>query len=357
MEQKARENMIDPQADLQSDIYMMALIEANNCNPNGDTVDNKPNQLHDGSERGFLTHGWFTRLLRDAVEKEHEGTILDLKREDMPDFLCQKNRLLKIDEYVKAVRAKDINKAKAILCRLFFDVRAIGDVMLSAKELAVKEENTPAVLKDSTSAESAVENTAENAKGNQKAKKETAKYDGFHINGPFSLETAISICPIKIEDVGIACSTNRSNDGTEPERSSLGHQYFLFHGLYPFFGGFKKFLAGKTHFTEGDLVIFKEAVDNMVKNYASMSRASGTLTLRGVIWWRKKKGKDVLEGDLRKSVKFELRDGVSIPTNIDDYVITLRDNPDTDIDVHDFGANFLDEEGHLWAQRYAYKKG
>ena len=80
----------------------------------------------------------------------------------------------------------------------------------------------------------------------------------------------------------------------------------------------------KTHFTEEDAEVLKECLRTLFVNDASSARPEGSMEVVRLYWWQHdcKAGK-CSSAKIHRSVKVSLKDGVIMPSSVEDYNIDI----------------------------------
>jgi CRISPR-associated protein Csd2 len=241
------------------------LFDVQNGNPNGDPdADNQP-RVDPETGHGLVTDVAIKRKLRNYVT---------LTRSGQPHCeIYVKERGILANEQRKAYTAegidpdgKNIDRARAWMCKNFYDVRTFGAVMTTGK------------------AESEEEN------GHKSKAKNSKFWNCGQVRGPVQFAFSRSIDPVfsiahTITRVALtnASDTKQESQITESgeERAAsgqMGRKHGVLYGLYRMHGFVSPFLGRDTGFTEADLGLLMEALANAFTHDRSAAR--GEMTVR-----------------------------------------------------------------------------
>ncbi len=152
----------------------------------------------------------------------------------------------------------------------------------------------------------------------------TIKDFSMGIRGAVSIQPAFSIDPIDIESIQITKSVN--SDPTESGKKSadtMGTKHRVNYALYRTNGSINPHFAEKNNFTKEDAEMIKKALSTLFENDISSARPEGSMRVVKLYWWEHNTPSgDIPSIDLFDSVKIEKKDGVDIPTSLDDYTIS-----------------------------------
>lgn len=236
------------------------LFDVTNGNPNGDPDAGNLPRLDPESGCGLVTDVSLKRKVRNYVE---------LARPDAPGYaIYVRNGALLNEQHRKAYRAvrpddaevaeqarlnpkndAEASKLKAFMCANFFDVRAFGAVMSTGINCG-------------------------------------------QVRGPVQLTFAQSVEPIMPHEVSItrmaatdaprrARGEAENEEDQRTDRRTMGRKHIVPYGLYRAHGFISANLAEDTGFTEDDLALLFEALQNMFDHDRSAAR--GEMTTRRLI--------------------------------------------------------------------------
>ena len=141
------------------------------------------------------------------------------------------------------------------------------------------------------------------------------------VRGPVSVHQAVSVSPVDIESMQITKSVSgEKKDGKEKGSDTMGTKHFVRFGLYKIKGSVNVQLAEKTGFSEDDAVLLKECLRTLFVNDSSSARPDGSMEVFKLYWWQHNcKEGQYSSAKVHNSVRVELKDGVIVPTSVDDY--------------------------------------
>ena len=146
----------------------------------------------------------------------------------------------------------------------------------------------------------------------------------FGVRGPVSIHQAVSASPVQVRSIQIV----KSISGDGEKRDTMGQKHFVQFGLYKIKGSVNVQLAEKTGFTDEDAAVLKECLRTLFVNDASAARPDGSMEVIKVYWWQHNcKDGQYSSATVHRSVHVELKDGVTFPTCVDDYNITVDELP------------------------------
>ncbi len=253
-------------------IDLALLISVDNANPNGDPL-NRGLPRRDRFGRGVISAVCIKRKLRNALEQMGQEILISPPEYPGDDL---------------AHRLSDVSRRsdmKDEACRRWFDVRAFGQTF------AVRGCN----------------------------------FSG--IRGAVSLQSAVSVCPVRIVNQGItSCFSGK--------KSSIGFKTSVEHGLYVLKGSIIPGAAAKNRFSEEDCIILQKALLHMTDEDCSSSRPAGSVEVRKLLWWEH----PGMLGAVSPSCVFgsvSIRPAHGEPKRYEDYRIDIADIPGVKLTVFD----------------------
>ncbi len=259
-----------PDAPLENRYELVLLYDVRNGNPNGDPdADNAP-RVDPETGHGLVTDVCNKRKIRNYVGLTREfaspWNIYVKERGILANVQREAHKQLGIEP-----DGKSVEKARAYMCKHYFDVRAFGAVMTTGKA--------------ESEADAAVN-------GGRKAKGPAKLWNCGQVRGPVQFGFSTSIDPImsvahtitrtaltNATDAGQQASA--SEDGEEKASSGqIGRKHGVAYGLYRMHGFVSPFLAKDTGFTQGDLAVLLEALEHMFDHDRSASR--GEMAVRAL---------------------------------------------------------------------------
>lgn len=218
------------------------LFDVKNGNPNGDPDAGNLPRIDPETSHGIVTDVCLKRKVRNYIE------IIKSDKAPYGIYIKEKAILTERREpaYLAVEEEKDkankISKARAWMCKNFYDVRTFGAVM-SAKE---------------------------NNCG--------------QVRGPVQLSFAQSIEPVVSLEATItrmAVETEKESKAQDGDNRTMGRKTYVPYGLYEAHGFISAPLAKQTGFSEEDLSLFWEALMNMFDHDRSAAR--GEMAVRKLI--------------------------------------------------------------------------
>lgn len=259
------------------------LFSAEKANVNGDPLNgNRPRTDYEGY--GEMSDVCVKRKIRNRMQDMGEPVFVQMAEKATDGFDSLSDRAVKC---IGNVKDKDEYAAKA--CELWLDVRSFGQVF-------------------------AFKSAGDASCG---------------VRGPVSVHQAVSASPVEVRSIQITKSVN-GEPAKKGGRSAdtMGQKHFVQFGLYKIKGSVNVQLAEKTGFTDDDAAVLKECLRTLFVNDASAARPDGSMEVIKVYWWQHNcKDGQYSSAAVHRSVHVELKDGVTFPTCIDDYNITVDELP------------------------------
>lgn len=145
------------------------------------------------------------------------------------------------------------------------------------------------------------------------------------VRGPVSIHQALSVSPIDIESMQITKSVN-GEESDKKGSDTMGMKHMVDFGLYVVKGSINVQLAEKTGFTEEDAEKLKESMRTLFVNDCSSARPDGSMEVKKLYWWKhNNKIGQYSAAKVHGSVKINLKNGVVIPRDIEDYDVVVND--------------------------------
>ncbi len=209
------------------------LFDVKNGNPNGDPDGGNLPRIDPETGHGITTDVCLKRKVRNYVEL--------LKQDQFPFNIYVKEKGILTERrkpaYDALIEEKDksikISKARAWMCKNFFDVRTFGAVM------SVKENNCG------------------------------------QVRGPVQFAFSQSIDPVVQLEASItrmAVETKKESDNQDGDNRTMGRKTYIPYGLYRVHGFISAPLAKQTGFSEEDLELLWSALINMFDHDRSAAR-------------------------------------------------------------------------------------
>lgn len=246
------------------------LFDATDANPNGDPDAGNLPRVDAETSQGLITDVCLKRKVRNFIE---------VVKKDAPNFdiyVKEKGVLMRAHEKAyEAIKSEaqategrrrgagdDVDKARAWMCQNFYDVRTFGAVMALATNCG-------------------------------------------QVRGPIQLSFSRSIDPIIISEHAItrmAVATEREATAQQGDNRTMGRKFTVPYGLYRCHGFVNPFLADQTGFSEEDLELFFQALENAFQFDQSAARPAGSMAPRGLLIF-KHEGDGSTEEEKMKSAK------------------------------------------------------
>ena len=277
---------------LEHKIDFVALISVTNANGNRDPLSgNRPRTDYNGM--GEISTVCIKRKIRNRMQDM--GNLIFVQSEDRRDhddkFGSLSERAAAATDWIKetGITGKELYAETA--CKKWMDVRSFGQVF------AFKSGND--------------------------------NDDGVSVGvrGPVSVHQAISISPVRIEEMQITKSVN-GEPGKKRSPDTMGTKCFVRFGLYKIKGAINVQLAEKTGFSQEDAAVVKECLRTLFVNDASAARPEGSMEVVKLFWWEHNcKEGQYSSAKVHRSVHVTPKNPEGIPTCVDDYEITLDELP------------------------------
>jgi CRISPR-associated protein Csd2 len=269
---------------LQNKIDFAVLVKVVRANPNGDPLNgNRPRTNYAGN--GEISDVCIKRKIRNRLQDMGENIFVQSADRSADGYTSLSERATKT--IVSCESNEDYAKQA---CDTWMDVRSFGQVF---------------------------------------AFKTSDKKDGVSVGvrGPVSIHQAMSCSPVDISSMQITKSVN-SEPSEKKSSDTMGTKHFVEFGLYEIKGSINVQLAEKTGFTEEDAEKIKEALRTLFINDASAARPDGSMEVVKVFWWKhNNKIGQYSAAKVHDSLKVILKDGVMIPSSLEDYDIALDSLP------------------------------
>ncbi len=263
------------------------LFDVKNGNPNGDPDGGNMPRIDPETGHGITTDVCIKRKVRNYV---------DLVKEDQTPFnIYVKERGIlterRLPAYNSLTEVKDksekISKARAWMCKHFFDVRTFGAVM----------------------------STKENNCG--------------QVRGPvqFSFSQSIDpIIPLEATITRMAVETRKEADAQGGDNRTMGRKTYIPYGLYEMHGFISAPLAQQTGFSEDDLKLFWDALLNMFDHDRSAARGE-MATRKLIVFKHESKIGNAPAQKLFDLVNVEKNCGDLPPRSFSDYEVSIGEAP------------------------------
>ena len=267
---------------LQNKIDFVVLVKVENANPNGDPLNgNRPRTTYSGN--GEISDVCIKRKIRNRLQDMGENIFVK-SDERIDDGYKSLSERFSAEFKNKKSLSKEEQAREA--CEKWIDVRTFGQVFAFKKRDVMEEVS-------------------------------------IGVRGPASIHQAMSCSPIDVNSMQITKSTN-SEPAEKKSSDTMGTKHMVEFGLYKIKGSINVQLAEKTGFSEEDAEKIKEALRTLFINDASAARPDGSMEVVRVFWWKhNNKIGQYSAAKVHDSVSIELKDGVQIPTSVEDYNIRI----------------------------------
>lgn len=276
---------------LKNKIDFVALAVVKRANPNGDPLNgNRPRTDYDGM--GEISDVCIKRKIRNRMQDMGKSVFVKSDERNDDGFTSLSERA---NSVLKGIKDRGEYEKKA--CETWIDVRSFGQVF-AFKSMDV-----------------------------------TGGSAG--VRGPVSIHQAESISPVDVQSIQITKSVN-GEPATGKGSDTMGMKHFVKFGLYEIKGSINVQLAEKTGFTEEDAETIKESLRTLFINDASSARPDGSMEILHVYWWKHNcKDGQYSSAKVHNCLSVKLKDGITIPSSIEDYDINVNELPDLAMEVID----------------------
>lgn len=221
---------------LKNRVDFMMVYEVTNGNPNGDPdEDNKP-RMDQETGIGLVTDVCLKRKIRDYVQarKAGEPGFQIYITSGIPTGRLETEAILHKEEETKDKTSYEAGEiVKNYLCDNYFDIRTFGAVLTSLTKSGLG--------------------------------------DG-RVNGPVQIGFSKSVEPINPQLVTIDRITVANDEEAKTKNTTMGRKWVVPYAVYTVEGHISPEKAKKSGFTEEDLDLLIEALQNLFDNDASAAR-------------------------------------------------------------------------------------
>lgn len=269
------------------------MFDVKDGNPNGDPDAGNLPRVDAETGQGLVTDVCIKRKIRNFVS---------LTKEEQPPYdiyIKEKAILNEVHEKAyKAVGAADelksdkkrkgsddsVDKARTWMCQNFYDIRTFGAVMSTGVNCG-------------------------------------------QVRGPAQITFARSVSPIVSQEHSItrmAVATTAEAEKQSGDNRTMGRKFTVPYGLYMGHGFISAHLAQQTGFSEDDLELLFQAMEQMFDHDRSAAR--GEMTTRGLyIFKHISKLGNAPAHSLFERINVRLNDDVAVPRSFKDYRIDIDD--------------------------------
>lgn len=213
-------------------------------NPNGDPDAGNLPRIDAETGHGLVTDVCIKRKVRNYVlmtKEEKSPFDIFIKEKAVLNTLIDKAH--EDDEVSKKEKVDKTEAARMWMCKNYYDIRTFGAVMSTGKNAG-------------------------------------------QVRGPVQLTFARSVDPIVALEHSITRVAKTTEERSETGGSEMGRKYTVPYGLYRTHGFISAHLANQTGFSEEDLNLFFEAMQNMFEHDRSAAR--GEMNTRKLIVFKHK---------------------------------------------------------------------
>lgn len=264
------------------------LFDAQDANPNGDPDAGNLPRIDVETGQGLVTDVCLKRKVRNYVALTGEGN--DGKRiyftEGAVHNLQHKEAHKEVgiaDKDSKSPKDGKKEDAKDWMCRTYYDIRTFGAVM-------------------------------------------STEVNCGQVRGPIQISFARSIDPIVSSEHAITRTSVTNEKDIEKERT-MGRKFTIPYGLYRAHGFVNPFLANQTGFSDDDLEILFQALENAFQFDQSAARPAGSMNPRGLLVF---KHDDALGNapshKLFDAVKISRKPGIEVARSFADYDLKIDES-------------------------------
>lgn len=265
------------------------LFDVTDGNPNGDPDAGNLPRVDPETGQGLVTDVCIKRKVRNFVSLTHEdepGFDIYVKEKSVLNKQNERAYLALDLKPVKQKMPKELAKAKEVtawMCQNFFDIRAFGAVM-------------------------------------------TTEVNCGQVRGPIQFAFGRSLDPIFSQEHAVtrcAVTTEREADAQQGDNRTMGRKFTVPYGLYRVHGFINPFLAGQTGFSQSDLELFKQALNQMFE--FDRSAARGQMVPRKCIAFKHDSKLGNARADqLFDRVTVQLNEQGKPPRQFTDYSVTVQ---------------------------------
>lgn len=264
------------------------LFDAQDANPNGDPDAGNLPRIDVESGQGLVTDVCLKRKVRNFIAMTSggaDGKLIYFTEGSVLNDLQQKAHDSVGIPAAESKAPKDGKKRDATkwMCKTYFDVRTFGAVM-------------------------------------------STEVNCGQVRGPVQLSFARSIDPIVSSEHAITRSSVTNKKDIEKERT-MGRKFTIPYGLYKAHGFVNPFLAQQTGFSDEDLELFLNALENAFQFDQSAARPAGSMNPRALIVFKH----DSALGAAPSHKLFDLvsitrKAEIEVPRSFSDYDVTIDES-------------------------------
>jgi CRISPR-associated protein Csd2 len=264
------------------------LFDAQDANPNGDPDAGNLPRIDVESGQGLVTDVCLKRKIRNFIAMTSggaDGKLIYFTEGSVLNDLQQKAHDSVGIPAAESKAPKDGKKGDATkwMCKTYFDVRTFGAVM-------------------------------------------STEVNCGQVRGPVQLSFARSIDPIVSSEHAITRSSVTNKKDIEKERT-MGRKFTIPYGLYKAHGFVNPFLAQQTGFSDEDLELFLNALENAFQFDQSAARPAGSMNPRALIVFKHNSALGAAPSHkLFDLVSITRKAEIEVPRSFSDYEVTIDES-------------------------------
>jgi CRISPR-associated protein Csd2 len=290
---------------IQNRYDFVLLFDVQDGNPNGDPDAGNMPRVDAQTGKGLVTDVCLKRKIRNYVGLKHgeqppyeiyvkEKTVLNSQHARGYIAVGAEDELETNNKgHVKSKGKSDNKDARQWMCKNFYDVRTFGAVMSTGVNCG-------------------------------------------QVRGPIQLTFARSVGPIvTLEHALTVCAARKDDKPVEEQIGIQGRKFTVPYGLYCAHGFVSAPLAAQTGFSEDDLTLLWESLNNMFEHDRSAAR--GLMSTRKLVVFKHESNMGNAPAHaLFERVQATLKGGVTAPRSFSDYDVNV------DVDNLPNGVSILD---------------
>ncbi|MFI3294181.1 MAG: type I-C CRISPR-associated protein Cas7/Csd2 [Rikenellaceae bacterium] len=260
------------------------LFDVKDGNPNGDPDNDNAPRTDPQTGEGIVTDVCLKRKVRNYVQmvcSNEAGKRIYVKERavlnKLIDEAYEQPEMEEVEGYDK------VHQAREWMCAQYWDIRTFGALMTSGKNAGA-------------------------------------------VRGPVQMTFARSVEPIIPVDnciVRQAVATEKESEKQKGENRTMGRKYSIPYALYVGYGYISANLASQSNFTEADLELFWQGLENMFEDDRSSLR--GQMAVRKLIIFKhNSKLGNAPASRLFDLVEVAPKDTASVSRNFKDYEVTIN---------------------------------
>lgn len=263
------------------------LFDVENGNPNGDPDAGNMPRVDAETSIGIVTDVCLKRKIRNYVEVTQEGkpgyNILIKNDRALNTKFTEAYEACSLPTKQKGKDPSAVVKARDYICRNYFDARTFGAVMSTGDD--------PCGI----------------------------------VRGPVQINFARSIDPVLPQEITITRQALTTETDKAEKGNTMGKKSFIPYGLYRSEGYVSALLANKTGFSEEDLRLLWDSIENMFE--IDHSAARGKLCMRKLYVFRHNSALGNAPSHLLfDKIAVERKADVDVARKFEDYTVTVDRN-------------------------------